>query len=243
MPEQRGKESTSQGEQSKRQARAERILDAAATLILRWGFDKTTIDDIAREAGVAKGTIYLHWKTRDDLLMALIDHEGSKLAEDMRQRLARDPAGATLVGFVKHTTLATMKNPLMKATLLNDTATLGKWSSREYSSAAFPEMMTNYMHFLEFLREQGFVRTDISITEQTYILSAIWMGFLTVDAWMPDGFHFSDEEMAEMLAETVQRALGAPGGAGVDRQSKVFSDYLDQQIQTTRGEILKEREL
>ena len=54
-----------QRERSKRQVRAERILDAAATLVERWGYHKTTIDDIAKQAGVAKGTIYLHWKTRD----------------------------------------------------------------------------------------------------------------------------------------------------------------------------------
>lgn len=56
-------ERVSQGEErSKRQERAHRILDAAAELVLRWGYKKTTIDDIAKQAKVAKGTIYLHWK-------------------------------------------------------------------------------------------------------------------------------------------------------------------------------------
>ena len=41
-------------EGSKREQRAERILDAAAELMLRWGYNNTTIDDIARLAGVAK---------------------------------------------------------------------------------------------------------------------------------------------------------------------------------------------
>lgn len=60
---------------SRRQERAHRILDAAAALILRWGYNKTTVDDIAREAGVAKGTIYLHWKMKEDLFGALIQRE------------------------------------------------------------------------------------------------------------------------------------------------------------------------
>ncbi len=42
-----------------RQRREERLLDAATTLLVRWGYRKTTIDDVAREAGVGKGTIYL----------------------------------------------------------------------------------------------------------------------------------------------------------------------------------------
>src|SRR2546426_10017116 len=89
-------------DRSWRQERGDRILDAAAELVLRWGYKKTTIDDIAKQAGVAKGTIYLHWKTREDLFLALITREGLKLTEDMKLRFANDPEGSTLRGFVKH---------------------------------------------------------------------------------------------------------------------------------------------
>src|SRR5712691_86922 len=110
--------STTQEDRSRRQERAERILDAAAELILRWGYRKTTIDDIAKQAGVAKGTIYLHWKTREDLFQALIRHENLKVAEDIKQRIANDPEGATFHGMIKHSILATMKRPLWKAVML-----------------------------------------------------------------------------------------------------------------------------
>src|SRR6266700_6032000 len=83
-------------EVSRRRERAQRILDAAATLLLRWGFQKTTIDDIARLAGVAKGTIYLHWKTREELFVALIKREKLGMAEDLKQRIGTDPAATTL---------------------------------------------------------------------------------------------------------------------------------------------------
>ncbi|HEV2653667.1 MAG TPA: TetR family transcriptional regulator, partial [Ktedonobacteraceae bacterium] len=64
MASQRKSEQGHSKERSKREQREERILDAAAELMVRWGYNKTTIDDIVRSAGVAKGTIYLHWKTR-----------------------------------------------------------------------------------------------------------------------------------------------------------------------------------
>ncbi len=221
-------------QRSKRQERADRILDVAAELILRWGYKKTTIDDIARQAGVAKGTIYLHWKTREDLFMALITREDLKLAEDMKQRIASDPEGSTLRGFVKHSTLALMKNPLMKALLLNDTEMLGELASREYNSATYGERIANYKTFLEFLRSHGVVRTDVGIREQTYILSAVWIGFLLVDPWMPDEFKFSDEEVVEMLADTVQLALAprdtATGKAQDDETLQEFSNALNQYI-------------
>ena len=67
--------------------RGERILEAAAALITRWGYKKTTIDDIAKQAGVAKGTIYLHWKTREELFKAVILHEEMELVEDEASNL------------------------------------------------------------------------------------------------------------------------------------------------------------
>ena len=79
-------------ERSRREQRADRILDAAAELMLRWGYNKTTIDDIARLAGVAKGTIYLHWKTREDLFTALMRREYIRLVEDIQQRGGRSVA-------------------------------------------------------------------------------------------------------------------------------------------------------
>src|SRR5438874_10954358 len=88
-------------DRSKREERAERILDAAAELMLRWGYNKTTIDDIARYAGVAKGTIYLHWKTREDLFTALMKREYIRLVEDVEQRSANEPEGGTLHGIKK----------------------------------------------------------------------------------------------------------------------------------------------
>lgn len=231
-----------QEDRSRRQERADRILDAAAELILRWGYKKTTIDDIARQAGVAKGTIYLHWKTREDLFMALLTREDLKLAEDMKHRLANDPEGATLRGFVKQTTTALMKNPLMKALFLNDTDMLGEIANREYSSATYPQRIENYKAFLEFLRSHGLVSTDIGIREQTYILSAVWIGFLLVDPWMPDEFKFSDDEMVELLADTVQRALeprdtatgSAKDAVSLQEASNALNLYIDQEVEAIK---------
>ena len=241
--------SATQEDRSRRQERADRILDAAAELILRWGYRKTTIDDIAKQAGVAKGTIYLHWKTREDLFLALMTREGLKLTEDMKQRIASDPEGSTLRGFVKHSTLALMNNSLVKAMYMNDTDMLGELASREYRSATYPQRIENYKNYLEFLRSHGLVSTDIGIREQTYILSAVWIGFLLVDPWMPEEFKVSDEEMVEMLADTVQRALeprdkatGSAIDAGsLQEASNALNLYLEQEVDAIK-EMQKELE-
>src|SRR4051794_30101091 len=47
--------------------RETRLLDAATRLFARFGFDKTSVDDIARAAGVSKGAVYLHWPSKFSL--------------------------------------------------------------------------------------------------------------------------------------------------------------------------------
>src|SRR5437764_7791489 len=126
-------ESRKQEEQSKRQERAQRILDAAAELVQRWGYNKTTIDDIARQAGVAKGTIYLHWKTREALFMALLTREYLTVIEEFRQHVLSDPENVTLHGLTRQAILLTMSRPLIKAMLLGDTDMLGELTRREYT--------------------------------------------------------------------------------------------------------------
>ena len=196
-------------ERSKREQRADRILDAAAELMLRWGYNKTTIDDIARFAGVAKGTIYLHWKTREDLFMALMRREYVRLVEDIQQRISSDPEGGTLHGITKHSMLATMKSPLMKAVLLRDTDLLGEWTRKEYASPSYSAQIAQSLALVEHLRSRGVVRDDIDIRKQVFMLDAITMGFLMIDQYMPDDFKYSDEEIVEMTAEAIERVFAS----------------------------------
>lgn len=59
------------------------ILDAVDGLMERWGFRKMTMDDIAREAGVGKRTIYLHFKGKEDVGLSSI----ARVVEAVQDRL------------------------------------------------------------------------------------------------------------------------------------------------------------
>lgn len=223
-------------ENSKRKERADRILDAAEELIKRWGYSKTTIDDIARHAGVAKGTIYLHWKTRDDLFWALLSREDFRIAESLRQHLADDLENMTLHTLMKHIVLDTLRSPLAKAMLLMDSDMLGELAKHDYTSASFPKRMASLENFLTYLRDQGTLRADIDIRKQIYMLGAIVMGFLMIDQWMPDDFSYSDEEIADMTAETIKGTLEPQEtGQAAEKEKqqtigKAFSSYMEQII-------------
>ncbi len=60
-----------------------RILAAATEAFVAHGYRKTSVEEVARAAGVAKGTIYLYFKTKADMLMAALDVERRRYAAEI----------------------------------------------------------------------------------------------------------------------------------------------------------------
>jgi TetR/AcrR family fatty acid metabolism transcriptional regulator len=62
--------------------RRAQILDAARQTFVRHGVAHTTVEGIAREAGVAKGTVYLYYKSKDEILRQLLSADLAELQDD-----------------------------------------------------------------------------------------------------------------------------------------------------------------
>src|SRR5439155_17116 len=73
-------------------ARRNQILDAATKVFAEKGFHPTTIKDIAREAGIADGTIYNYFENKTALMLGILDrlNESDRRAEDFSQFTAGD---------------------------------------------------------------------------------------------------------------------------------------------------------
>jgi len=61
------------------------ILDGVDTLLARFGYRKMTMDDLAREVGIGKGTIYLHFPGKEEVALAHIDRIAERLAGRLRE--------------------------------------------------------------------------------------------------------------------------------------------------------------
>jgi AcrR family transcriptional regulator len=68
---------------------ADAILDAMERLLGRFGYKKTTMEDVAREAGIGKGTIYLHFPSKEELALRSIDRVVRRV-QDRLQAIAAD---------------------------------------------------------------------------------------------------------------------------------------------------------
>ena len=70
-----------------------RILDAADRLLVRHGFRRMTIDGIAAEAGIGKGSVYLHFDSKEDVALSCIDRMAASVVAKL-EALAAKPAPA-----------------------------------------------------------------------------------------------------------------------------------------------------
>jgi AcrR family transcriptional regulator len=59
------------------------ILDATDRLLARYGYKKMTIDDLAQEVGIGKGSIYLHFSSKEEIALSHID----RIIERLKERL------------------------------------------------------------------------------------------------------------------------------------------------------------
>lgn len=63
------------------------ILDAARSVFARKGFSRGIVDAIAKEAGMAKGTIYLYFRSKREIYRAVLNHDMESLKKDTLSRI------------------------------------------------------------------------------------------------------------------------------------------------------------
>src|SRR3989442_14505392 len=217
-----------QPESDERKLREERILDAGTTLLVRWGYRKTTIDDVAREAGVGKGTIYLHWKDKNELFRAAIWREQQRYSEEVKRRIEADPDGGLLHRITTHGMLAALSNPLMAA-IIRGKSDIFNGFLGAYDPGFLNQLVGDADAYFVQLQQAGLIRADIPASIITYLLTALKVGMIN----SPDIFsqeHLpSMEQLTEVLSDLIRRWLEPeqpPHKSDVGKQ--LWTEYLDK---------------
>ena len=90
-------------------AKRQQILNGAKYVFMKMGFDAASMNDVTREAGVSKGTLYVYFSSKEELFSAMIENERALFLASVRTSLAEhDDVEKGLyefgVTFVKHMT-------------------------------------------------------------------------------------------------------------------------------------------
>jgi AcrR family transcriptional regulator len=118
-------------QEERRAATTDAILTSARHLFGTQGFAATTMDEVAEGAGVAKGAVYHHFKTKEAVFEAVFDQVSHDLVReiDSTARAETDVLAAMVAG-TRHYFTATSKGPIGQVILRDGPAVLGweRWS-------------------------------------------------------------------------------------------------------------------
>lgn len=195
-------------------ARRERILQVAKAHFERFGFRRARVEDIAREAGIAKGAVYLEFPSKEALLEAvvsrLLEEVGRRWAEEVlplespRERL-RATLRFTFREMARDTFFARLQKEDPEFEVLRS---LASTKENEQKAEAQLELLRGW------LREgmaRGELRADLDIEVVPFILSALRS--LHYQAEFATGGRLSRERLLDGVVDVFIAGLSAPAPA------------------------------
>ncbi len=170
------------------------LQDALLKLILEQGYDAIRVQDITEEANLGRATFYIHYKSKEDLLLAIIESTRQELLE----RVKANPEPGPLAGFRVQFEHAA-ENRLFYEAILNHVQ--GRQQIRDVLVNAIQE------HLKEVAPNSSIPIEAVS----NYLLGAVLQ---LMDWWLVNDMPYSIAEMETMLLSLIRQ--GIPSALGIE---------------------------
>lgn len=162
-----------------------RILKAALDLFVSEGYERATFEDVARRIRLTKGAVYWHFKSKPELLSALVAHvlesQARKLAETMPSVTSLESLTAHFVARARFAVGTPANRKFFHMMMRMD------WPSAKFASLKqrLRQLETGPFYIIEHslrdLQEKGEVRRDVDVLEVRDVLGAMWLGLIKLE--------------------------------------------------------------
>ena len=187
----------------------QRILEAAITVFAEQGYFQSTVAQIAKEAGVADGTIYLYFKNNDDILVQFYQYKTRQIFERFRDAV-RQPATAEekLRCLIRVHLQEFQKDRNMAIVYQAETH-----QNRRLGNEQIKEMSKMYRDIIsevvELGQEEGTIRKDLYMgLVKRFINGAVDE---VINSWIHSGGQYDLVTMADPLVDLFIRGIGGTG--------------------------------
>ncbi|MFK7800532.1 MAG: TetR/AcrR family transcriptional regulator [Anaerolineae bacterium] len=204
--------------------RETRILDAAANLFVHYGYDKTTVSDIAKAAGVSKGAIYLHYDSKDALFEGLLIRETMTYQEHWLDLIGADPKGGTIGSMYKNILYALNASPFMAAMFKQDSRILGSYLRKPDNLFRKQDQSTRFT-FVKMMQDAGAMRSDFDPKIIAHIMDMLAYGLVAMDEIKDKSLIPPLDDLIEGIAELMDRAL-TPQDGGDNEAGKAVVNQI-----------------
>ena len=140
----------------------QKILRAAVKVFSEKGFFNSRVSEIAKEANVADGTIYLYFKNKDDLLISLFEEEFGKIVENTRAELEREKDALQKIRRFAITHLSIVSRQQQLAEVLGVEVRQSSKFMKEYINKTFIEYLNLIRSVVVEGQEKGLIRKDLT---------------------------------------------------------------------------------
>ena len=216
--------------------RRERILDACAALLLKYGYDKTTVSDIAHAAGVSKGAIYLHFPSKEAMAEALVWREGEIAQKLIAERLANDPDGGSFMSLYLHSLRVAAERPLLKAFYAQRKHVFGDLLRTLAPKFANARSRQDAADFVKRYQDLGLIRQDADPKVISFMLAFMRYGLLIIDEVIPPDEMPDFESVLALLADVLARGLGKSGG-NTKTGRDIFNEFVRDAVEKGKSGI------
>jgi AcrR family transcriptional regulator len=214
-----------------RRERADRILDTARDLLLWWGYRRVTIDELARRAGIGKGTVYLHWRSREQVFHAVSAREAAGMADAIVAAVRDDPTEVALHRYLRRLFVEAMNRPVLRALYTRNSDILGNFLAAQQHQRLEQSKIGLNRDYLAVLAAQDMLRPDLRLEDLDYTLPTIVFGFFAAEPFHSPAITLTLEQKADQLADTVRRAFEpaeAPNSTTVKRAAAEAIPILER---------------
>ena len=185
------------------------ILEAAVKVFARQGFHQSTVAQIAKEAGVADGTIYLYFKNKDDILVQFFSYRTKQVFERFRAEVKiADNSLDKLRNLIRRHLTEFQRDRDMAVVYQVEThqnSRLAESQIREMS-VMYQDLVSE---IVELGQQEGSIRKDLYVgLVKRFILGAVDE---VINTWLHSEKEYDLVSMADPLVELFVRGIGNSG--------------------------------
>lgn len=189
-----------------------KILSAATKVFAKKGFFNARISDIAKEAKVADGTIYLYFDNKFDILISVFEEEIGRLIEQIKASLEKETDPRNMIYIVTDKHFSMMKKHRNLAEVIQVELRQTNKVIREYRNNKFSEYLDIIASIIVVGQQQGIFRADINpdIAKRAYWgamdeVSRVWNLSLEIN--------YTVEEVTQQVVSTFLNGLSTSPAA------------------------------
>lgn len=182
------------------------ILEAAVKVFARQGFYQSTVAQIAKEAGVADGTIYLYFKNKDDILVQFFSYRTKQVFESFRGEVDRAEASSDKLRNLVRRHLAEFQRDRDGAVVYQ----VETHQNSRLAEAQIREMSQMYRDLISEIVEQGqqegTIRKDLYVgLVKRFVIGAVDE---VINTWLHSNEEYDLVSMADPLVELFIKGIG-----------------------------------